>query len=67
VLQRLGKEMAAIEAKVKTGSDKLNTLNARGAPWSEVEALSLQMAELHAQYEAKEERWFELAEIAGDL
>jgi hypothetical protein len=42
-------------------------LNSKGAAWADIEALSLEMGELQSQYDAKEERWFELAEIAGDI
>lgn len=59
--------MASLEAQLKKGSDKLNLLNSRGAAWADIEALSLEMGELQSQYDAKEERWFELAEIAGDI
>lgn len=59
--------MSDLEAKLKKGGDKLTLLTDKGAAWADIEALSLEMAELQAQYDQKEERWFELAEIAGDL
>jgi ATP-binding cassette subfamily F protein uup len=67
LLQKLGKDMADLEAQLKRGSDRLNALNSSGAAWADIEALSLELAGLQAAYDAKEERWFELAEIAGDL
>jgi hypothetical protein len=59
--------MAALEVKMQKGNAKLEALNSKGAAWADIEALSLEMGELQSQYDAKEERWFELAEIAGDL
>jgi hypothetical protein len=59
--------MSALEAQMQKGSAKLEVLNNKGAAWADVEALSLELGQLQSQYDAKEERWFELAEIAGDL
>jgi hypothetical protein len=42
-------------------------LTSRGAPLADINAASLALAELQAAQEAKEERWLELADIAGDI
>lgn len=66
--QKLGKDLASLEASQSKLNDKLMKLSSSGAAdMSQIEAVSLQLADLQAQYEAKEERWLELAEIAGDL
>ncbi|KAF8071337.1 yfmR [Scenedesmus sp. PABB004] len=66
--KRLGEEMASLEAAQAAANERLISLTSGGGgDVAAIEAASLALAELQASYEAKEERWFELAEIAGDI
>jgi hypothetical protein len=42
-------------------------LTSSGASLADIQAASLALAEAQADYEASEERWLVLAEIAGDI
>lgn len=66
-LQKLGKALSDIESSLKKKNDRLMLLTSKGSSLSDIEEVSLQLAALQEEYEQKEERWLELAEIAGDL
>jgi hypothetical protein len=64
----LGKDLEDLEAQQQQLSDKLIQLTQTGAAeLAAIEATSLTLAGLQAEYEEKEERWLVLAEIAGDI
>ena len=65
--QRLCGDLAVLEEKQTTLNEELLQLTAGGAALADIETASLALAALQAEQEAKEERWLELAEIAGDL
>jgi ATP-binding cassette subfamily F protein uup len=66
-LQKLAKEMEELEAAQAQLNERLMKLSVSCSDMAAIEEASTALATLQAQYEAKEERWFELAEIAGDI
>lgn len=65
--QRLGKNLSSLETKQASLNDRLMALTSSGASLADIQAASLALAEAQADYEASEERWLVLAEIAGDI
>ena len=65
--QRLGADLGRLEGEQAALSERLVAMTQAGAALDEVVAVSNRLAELQAGYEAKEERWLELADIAGDI
>ncbi|GFR43392.1 hypothetical protein Agub_g4469 [Astrephomene gubernaculifera] len=63
--KRLAKEMEVLGGKRAQLEAKLAA--AASGSYSEVEGLSLELAKVAEELEAKELRWLELAEIAGDI
>lgn len=59
--------MEDLEAAQKKLNDKLMQLSQAGTDLQAIQETSLKLADLQAQYEQKEERWYELADIAGDI
>lgn len=67
LLQKLGKELEDLEAAQKDLNNRLMKLSQTGTDLDGIQKSSLKLADLQEQYELKEERYYELAEIAGDL
>ncbi|KAF6262123.1 P-loop containing nucleoside triphosphate hydrolase protein [Scenedesmus sp. NREL 46B-D3] len=67
LLQKLGREMEQLEAAQAKLNERLMKLSVACSDMAAIEEASTALAALQAEYEAKEERWFELAEIAGDI
>ncbi|GLI70270.1 hypothetical protein VaNZ11_015202 [Volvox africanus] len=66
--QKLGKEMETLGKRREKIDHQLAAAVAAGSSgYSEVERLSLELAKISEELEAKELRWLELAEIAGDI
>ncbi|GLC40935.1 hypothetical protein PLESTB_000965000 [Pleodorina starrii] len=66
--QKLGKEMEALGKRREAIDAQLAAAAAAGSSdFSRVEGLSLELAKVSEELEAKELRWLELAEIAGDI
>ena len=65
--QKLGSEMEQLEAAQSKLNDRLIKLSVACSDMAAIEEASTALTKLQAEYEAKEARWFELAEIAGDI
>ncbi|GIL59787.1 hypothetical protein Vafri_14505 [Volvox africanus] len=66
--QKLGKEIEVLGKRREKIDEQLAAAVAAGSSgYSEVERLSLELAKVSEELEAKELRWLELAEIAGDI
>ncbi|WIA12397.1 hypothetical protein OEZ85_012443 [Tetradesmus obliquus] len=65
--KKLGSEMEQLEAAQAKLNDRLMKLSVACSDMAAIEEASTALAKLQAEYEAKEARWFELAEIAGDI
>ena len=67
-MERLDKEIADLGARRDALNERLVALaSGGGAALEEIERASLELAEVDRLSSEKEERWLELAEIAGDI
>eukprot|EP00879_Flechtneria_rotunda_P011674 GHRR01012194.1.p1 GENE.GHRR01012194.1~~GHRR01012194.1.p1 ORF type:complete len:625 (+),score=273.22 GHRR01012194.1:471-2345(+) len=64
---QLTKNLEALEEAQQKLNDKLMQQTQNGADLADIQETSMALAALQAQYEQKEEKWYELADIAGDL
>jgi ATP-binding cassette subfamily F protein uup len=56
-----------LSAKRDALNERVGALAQGGSDFEALEKLSLELAGLSADLDAKTERWFELADIAGDI
>lgn len=67
-MQRIDGEVAALSKQRGALNQQLMAMGQQGSPdLAALQAVSLEMAALEAKIEALNDRWFELAEVAGDI
>ncbi len=67
LLQKLTTELDTLGAQRDALNDQVVALAQIGTDFGALEKLSHDLAELSTDLDNKTERWFELAEIAGDI